>query len=73
MRASQLKLTAIVETPLYEAIKSLARRDHTSVSQKVRELLVETLALLELMEGVELGARKKSHSLATARKRFRVK
>ena len=78
MSGLQPRLTAAVERPLYTIIESLAKRDNMSLSQKVRDLLVGALGL---MEDAELEAKveerrkvsKKSYSLAETKKRFGAK
>ncbi|MBI2870756.1 MAG: toxin-antitoxin system, antitoxin component [Candidatus Omnitrophica bacterium] len=77
MPPSQPRLTAVVEKPLYEVVENLAKRDHMSLSQKVRDLL---LGALELIEDASLEAlveerrkvSKKGYSLAETKRRFRV-
>jgi hypothetical protein len=78
MSKLQPRLTAAVERPLYEVIESLAKRDHMSLSQKVRDLLVGALGLVEdaqLEEEVEERRKitKKRHTLDETKKRFGVK
>lgn len=78
MPATHPRLTAVVEPPLYEAVESLAQRDHVSLSQKVRDLL---LGALELAEDAALGGlveqrrkiSKRGYLLAEAKRRYRVK
>ena len=78
MATSQPRLTAAVELPLYQAIESLAKRDRVSLSQKVRDLLVGALGLMEDAE-LEMKVEerrkvsKKSHSLAETKKRFGIR
>ncbi len=78
MSKSQPRLTVAVERPLYEAIENLAKRDHMSLSRKVRDLLVGALSLIEddqLEERVEKRRKvsKKTHSLAQTKKSFSIK
>ena len=78
MASSQPRLTAAVERPIYTAIEALARRDHMSLSQKVRDLLVGALGLIEdsELETVVENRRKtskKSYSLAETKRRFGLK
>ncbi len=75
MPATQPRLTAVVEPPLYAAVETLAQRDHVSLSQKVRDLL---LGALDLMEDAALEAlveerrkrSKKAYSLAETKRHF---
>ena len=39
MLRATTRISAVVEPDLYEAVESMARRDHMSVSQKARDLL----------------------------------
>ncbi len=78
MATSQPRLTAAVERPLYEAIEALAKRDRMSLSQKVRDLLIGALGLMEdaqLEEQVEERRKvsQKSYSLAETKKQFGIK
>lgn len=47
MPTSQARLSAIVEQPLYDLVAILADKDHVSLSQKVRDLLLQSLELTE--------------------------
>ncbi len=47
MPASQPRISAVLEKPLYEAIRKLASKDKMSVSQKARDLLAEAIELYE--------------------------
>ena len=77
MPITQPRLTTVVEPPLYAAVEALAERDHVSLSQKVRDLL---LGALDLMEDAALEAlveerrkrSKKTHSLADTKRHFKV-
>jgi hypothetical protein len=78
MASSQPRLTAVVERPLYQVIESLAKRDHVTLSQKVRDLLIGALGLMEdaeLEATVEARRKvsKKSYSLAETKKRFAIR
>ena len=39
MLRTTTRISAVVEPDLYDAVESMARRDHMSVSQKARDLL----------------------------------
>ena len=39
MLRTATRISAVVEPDLYEAVESMARRDHMSISQKARDLL----------------------------------
>lgn len=41
------RISAVVEPDLYEAVETMARRDHVSVSQKARDLLRQAAELDE--------------------------
>lgn len=77
MPATQPRLTTVVEPPLYAAVETLAQRDHVSLSQKVRDLL---LGALDVMEDAALEAlveerrkrSKKAYTLAETKRRFKV-
>jgi hypothetical protein len=47
MAAKNPRVNAVLETPLYDALASLARRDRVSLSQKVRDLVRDALELEE--------------------------
>ena len=72
------RLTTVVEPVLYDAVEALARRDHVSLSQKVRDLL---LGALELTEDAALEAlvrqrrksSKTSYSFAETKRHFKIK
>ena len=72
------RLTTVVEPVLYDAVEALARRDHVSLSQKVRDLL---LGALELTEDAALEAlvrqrrknSKTSYSLAETKRHFKIR
>ncbi len=78
MPATQPRVSAVLEKPLYEAIRRLAARDKMSVSQKARDLLAEAL---ELHEDQKIGAlveermkkSKRGYSLDEARKRLGIR
>jgi DNA uptake protein ComE-like DNA-binding protein len=41
------RINAVVEEPIYEAIEKLAEKDGVSLSQKTRELLLDSLERIE--------------------------
>ena len=47
MPSAHPRINAVLEPPLYKAVKRLADRDHVSLSQKVRDLVRDALELLE--------------------------
>lgn len=47
------RISAVVEPDLYEAVETMARRDHVSISQKARDLLRRAT---ELDEDADLAA-----------------
>lgn len=53
MPARNPRVNVVLEKPLYEAARRLARRDGMSVSSKVRDLVREAL---EVEEDIALGA-----------------
>ncbi len=72
------RLTAAVERPLFEVIETLAKRDHMSMSQKVRDLLVGALGFVEdvhLEEQVEQRRKvsMQSYSLSETKKHFGIR
>jgi hypothetical protein len=78
MASSQPRLTAVVERPLYQVIESLAKRDRVSLSQKVRDLLVGALGLMEDSElATTVEERRKSskkfYTLTETKKRFGIR
>ena len=52
MPTTHPRISAVVERPLYEALESLAKRDHMSISQKARDLLLKAV---EWVEDIELA------------------
>ena len=72
------RLTAVVEPVLYDAVEALARRDHVSLSQKVRDLLLGALELTEdaALEALVRQRRKSSktfYSLAETKQHFKIR
>lgn len=41
------RINAVVEEPIYDAIKKLAEKDNVSLSQKTRDLLLDALERIE--------------------------
>lgn len=78
MPTSLPRVNAVLKPPMYEAIRTLARRDRVSVSQKTRELLAEALELIEDCGLAQLAAQdEKDHSRPpipwrTMRRRFKL-
>ena len=79
MPAKHPRVHAVLEPPLFDAVERLARQDGVSMSQKVRDLLVEALDLIE-DEGLEalVAERRKSRPrargipLAEVKRRLRI-
>jgi sigma54-dependent transcription regulator len=72
------RISTVLERPIYEAVAMLAKRDGVSLSQKVRDLLIEALELIEDagLEAIVERRRKnmgKSIPLAEVKRRFRIK
>ena len=68
----------MVEKPLYEAIRRLARQDEVSISDKARSLLREALELSEdvVLDAIVERRRPRSHrsfTLAEVKKRYGVR
>ncbi|MDR7523687.1 MAG: ribbon-helix-helix protein, CopG family [Armatimonadota bacterium] len=55
------RINTVLEPPLFEAVKKLARRDGVSLSQKVRELVREALELREDAALEELVDRRRTN------------
>lgn len=55
------RINTVLETPLYEVVKRLAKRDGVSLSQKVRELVREALELQEDAALEELVERRRKN------------
>ncbi len=77
MPTTHPRVSAVVERPLYEAIRRLAVRDEVSISEKARDLLLEALELAEdaALEHLVNRRRKqsmRSYSLAEARRRLKL-
>ena len=75
MPTTQPRISTVVEKPLYEAIRRLARQDEVSISDKARSLLREALETAEDVALDTLVARRRPHSrrsftLAEAKKRY---
>lgn len=47
MAAKNPRVNTVLDPPLYQALEAMARRDRVSLSQKVRDLLMEAMELLE--------------------------
>ncbi|MEW5693759.1 MAG: toxin-antitoxin system, antitoxin component [Candidatus Hydrogenedentota bacterium] len=47
MNRQNPRINVVVERPLYKTIKILANRDNVSLSQKIRDLVLEALEYLE--------------------------
>ena len=78
MSTTHPRLTAVVEPVVYDAVEQLARHDHVSLSQKVRDLLLGALELTEdaALEGLVEQRKKiskRSYSLAEAKRHFKIK
>lgn len=54
MPAKNPRLNIVVEKPIYEAIKGIAKKEGTSISLKARDLLREALEIYEdrILEGI---------------------
>jgi len=77
MPTTHPRLTTVVEPPLYEAIEALAERDHVSMSQKVRDLLLGALdltedAVLEMLVEERRKRSQKGYSLEETKRHFKV-
>jgi hypothetical protein len=55
------RVNTVLEPPLYEVVKKLAKRDGVSLSQKVRELVREALELREDAALEELVERRRKN------------
>ncbi len=55
------RISAVVEPDLYEAVETMARRDHVSVSQKARDLLRQAAELDEDADLAALVAERRRH------------
>ena len=58
LRATR-RISAVVEPDLYEAVETMARRDHASVSQKARDLLRRATEMDEDADLAVLSAERK--------------
>ncbi len=58
MPARNPRVNVVLELPLYESVKRLARRDRISVSSKVRALVSRALEIEEDMVLVSLAERR---------------
>jgi hypothetical protein len=58
MPAKNPRVNVVLERPLFEAIKRLAKRDRISVSSKVRDLVSRALEVEEDIALVELAERR---------------
>ena len=47
MPTNQPRIAMLLEQPIYNAVKSLAKRDNVSLSQKSRDLIIKSLDLFE--------------------------
>ena len=47
MATKNPRIHTVLEAPLYRAVALLARKDHVSLSQKVRDLVEDALELME--------------------------
>ena len=77
MPTVQPRISAVVERPLYEAIRRLAARDDVSLSEKARALLLEAMELTEdaALERIVNRRRKvsrRSYSPAEVKRRLRI-
>ena len=61
MLRTSTRISAVVEPDLYEAVESMARRDHMSVSQKTRDLLRQAAELDEDADLAALVAERRRH------------
>lgn len=61
------RINTVLEPPLYEVVKRLARRDGVSLSQKVRELVREALELREDAALEELVERRRKNPAPSVR------
>ena len=52
------RVNTVLEPPLFRAVERLAKNDHVSLSEKVRELVREAVELVE-DEGLEALARER--------------
>lgn len=61
MPAKNPRLNIVVEKPIYEAIKGIAKKEGTSISLKARDLLREALEIYEdrILEGIASEREKK--------------
>ena len=75
MPTSQPRISAVVERPVYEAIRRLATRDEVSLSEKARALLLEALELtedvaLEALVNARRRSSRRSYSLPQVKRRL---
>lgn len=61
MPSAHPRINAVLEPPLYKAVKRLADRDRVSLSQKVRDLVRDALELLEDAALEELVAERRKN------------
>lgn len=61
MATNNPRINTVLEPPVYKAVEYLAKREGVSLSQKVRDLIVEALELLE-DEGLAYLAEKRLKS-----------
>ena len=78
MPTTQPRISTVVEKPLYEAIRRLARQDEVSISDKARSLLREALETLEDMALDTLVEHRRAvpqrrYTLAEIKKRYRIR
>ena len=72
------RISTVVDRPIYEAIRKLAKRDGMSLSQKARDLLLEALELIEDAGLEALVERRRKNPgrpipLAHVKPRFKIK
>lgn len=58
MPAKNPRVNVVLERPLYDAVRRLARRDRISVSSKVRDLVTRALEVDEDLALAALAARR---------------
>jgi hypothetical protein len=78
MKTANPRIHTVLEPSLYKAVETMAKQEHISLSQMVRDLIKESVGLME-DRGLDLiveERRRSSHgrwvSLADARKRLRL-
>lgn len=78
MPTTHPRINTVLEPSLYEAVRTLARREGVSLSQKVRDLVKDSIELIE-DAGVEMIVEDRMRrpgkmvSLKEAKKRLKIK